>query len=512
MMAGRLSAQHIETNLFSLIAGTTSDLLVLVGEWVTVDDPTPDSPRITGMELKGTKHGQILASFQGSMFAMHISHPPGSTIAIWLDGKLSTLPFISEDESTLQDVKYLNTGVTSAVESHIPVGDHQLLVNVSSEQDLVTFDRIDIVFSQKNPAPTNYSIDASSVPAGDVADDTSNLLRYSTSGWKHESNPFFWNSTSTVTTTPGAWMQVSFVGTGVWVYGAIAPEGAVFRVEVIRKYGQETTRDVNIHNITRPDLEIPIYKAPLFTEPSLPHSNMYTYNITLISGTIQIDYIRVVGKIVPQDSEEVETTTPSTIENSPTSSFSNQEIIAITVGLFALALLVGVLAILFSRGYFKGRRFIRNKLGKGDQEKAIEPFYPDSVDSSLGRTRDTKGSPAHTDSNSHLGPPSLSAPSTNQLGTSYFSISISGESNAVTAATASRELSWLQRQGEPLEEEDQTLSLSHSDLAKVFGRAEELRLSGLNGERVGLEPNTEELEPALENLARQLASRQSSVG
>ncbi|KAG9053462.1 hypothetical protein FS842_008172 [Serendipita sp. 407] len=112
------------------------------------------------------------------------------------------------------------------------------------------------------------------------------------SGWKHESNPFFLNSTSTVTTTPGAWIQVSFVGTGVWVYGAIAPEGAVFRVEVIRKYGQETTRDVNIHNITRPGLEIPIYKAPLFTEPSLPHSNMYTYNITLISGTIQIDYIR----------------------------------------------------------------------------------------------------------------------------------------------------------------------------------------------------------------------------
>ncbi|KAG8837385.1 hypothetical protein FRB91_008134, partial [Serendipita sp. 411] len=64
MMAGRLFAQHIETNLSTLIAGTTSDLLVLVGEWVTVDDPTPNSPRITGMELKGTKHGQILASFQ----------------------------------------------------------------------------------------------------------------------------------------------------------------------------------------------------------------------------------------------------------------------------------------------------------------------------------------------------------------------------------------------------------------------------------------------------------------
>ncbi|KAG8790937.1 hypothetical protein FRC17_008832, partial [Serendipita sp. 399] len=141
--------------------GTTSDLLTIFGNWTVVEDPTPDYPRIPGMEMKGTRHGQFLAIFRGTMFSLHISHPPGSSVTIWLDGKLSTLPFVPEAESVIISLQPgLNSGLESmsVVENMITLGDHQLLVLISSNKDLVVFDRLDFWFPSDSPTPTNHSM------------------------------------------------------------------------------------------------------------------------------------------------------------------------------------------------------------------------------------------------------------------------------------------------------------------------------------------------------------------
>ncbi|KAG9053460.1 hypothetical protein FS842_008170 [Serendipita sp. 407] len=506
--AGRAVAQYSSSNTYSFLADMKLNFVFRAGEWETVHNPNRDSVRITGLETQGTKNGQMLFLFNAFMFSLHITHPPGSSVLIWIDGKLAKQPYIPETETVFQNISVVNSGVEgmSLMEGPLVSGDHQLLFNVStSGEDLVVFDRLDILASRNTSIPANYSIVATSVASTALIDDTSTLLEYSDSGWDHKQDPLFWGNTSSATRTPGAWVQISLVGTGLWVYGTIPVEGSVFSVEVVKKYGQETTRNVTTHNVMRPGLDVPLYQAPLFVESSLSYANMYKYNITLLSGSLNIDFIRVIGKLVPSDFDDFDTSGVVTSTESTRSPLDESAIIPI-VCIVPLIILGGVWVLLYRKGYLRRSKTFgasRTKTVEKDDDPVIEPFYFESSNGHSQLTRLTKGSSRRLSDSVPFGPPSSSM---SLIDSSYFTIPVSGAPTLITSAAAEATVLRL-RPSHPEEEGDQTLSLSHSDLARVFQRAEELRRNG------GNHGSTDSgLDPPLESLARRLASGEPVTG
>ncbi|KAG8823519.1 hypothetical protein FRC17_009299 [Serendipita sp. 399] len=456
------------------------------------------------------------------MFSLHISHPPGSSVTIWLDGKLSTLPFVPEAESaTNSSFSWVNSGLESmsVVENSVTLGDHQLFVHISSDQNLVVFDRIDFWFPSNYPTPTNHTIFASSVSAGATVDDTSDLVQYSHSGWEHGRDPFFWNETFSSTATTGASIQISFLGTGIWIYGAISVEGTVFSVETIRKYGREDIRNVTRHTIESQGIDVPIYKAPIFVDQNLPFSNMYTYNITLLAGKLQIDYVRVAGKVVPSDFDTVvETSVPITPYDSTPSSLDYKAVVISAACGTVFAFVLAIATLLFCKKYGGQISFSdsHGSQGQNGQKTRVEPFYPDCINESPSLSRKAKGKFTQDFSLLRSGSGPSNLPSSSTISISQWDDSLittsSSSSPTVTVAIASISGGQPSAVGEnSLQGElgEHGLSLSHADLARLFERAEELRLIASEGR--GLDRDGKELEPPLENLARQLATRSPSI-
>ncbi|KAG8808419.1 hypothetical protein FRC17_003962, partial [Serendipita sp. 399] len=462
------------------------------------------------------------------MMSLHISHPPNSSILVWLDGKPATLPWIAESESLFgrkpMDTSPFNTGIEGmlAMEGPLVDGDHQLVVKATAlGEDLVVFDRVELRYAQNTSVAENYSTMAHSVPPAALVEDTFDLLQYSDSGWQRHRDPFFWSNTSSVSNTPGSSVQISFVGTGIWLFGSIPVEGVAFHVETIKKYGQETTRNVTTYNITRPGLDIPLYQAALFAMPSLPYTNMYTFNVTLISGTLQIDFFRIVGKAVPLDFAEVVPSDPITPPT--TTPPSNQRIIIPVVCVAVFALVVGA-GVLLRRKYFSKRIWSfgasQTTLIQSSQEKAVDPFpHSKSTDQSLRSTerRPAKGFFMRTYPDStHPSTHSTLSALTSGIENSSFVVSSAIPTTGVAASSSSMEPFRLQGEDGGLrwedgEEESEPLSLSHSDLARVFRRAEQLRRNATENENAESD-GSPELEPALESLAAQLASRELLTG
>ncbi|KAG8848514.1 hypothetical protein FRB91_010747 [Serendipita sp. 411] len=515
-------AQFINATSFFFPAGLSSELLVEAGKWSPANSTNPY--RTGPMELRSTTKGQILLSFRAFRFSLRISRPPGSSILVWMDGKQSPFPFIPESEAIIP-IPASFTGLTtqiddmSAMEGNITLGDHQLLVDISASGAVpVVFDRVEIVVDAPPSRPDSYTSLASSLPAGATADDVSPLIEYSNSGWQHELNGLFWNNTVVTTSTPGAWAQITFVGTGIWLYGAISVEGFVFSVETIKKYGEEVARNATVYNVTRPDLDIPIYQAPLFTQPNLPYANAYTYKFTLLSGKLQLDFFRVLGSIVPSNFESIETTTAS----HPSDSNANKIVIPIITTIFG-AVLLGILCFLSGRRQFRKRRSGQSLSSQNEKKTmtlAVEPFYASNYPSSSSHSRSAKSAHAYSDASSASAPPPLPPPSTSYWDRSALtgsSTSTSRISNPTANVITLLDSDGGRRNDNGHDgdrrsgEENLAMSLSHSDLARVFRRAEELRMgnggSGGARESAGavLETNGE-LEPPLEALACQLAN------
>ncbi|KAG8814559.1 hypothetical protein FRC17_001076 [Serendipita sp. 399] len=183
-------------------------------------------------------------------------------------------------------------------------GDHQVVLDISaSEDDPVEISSLCVPVDAGPLA--DYTAEATH--PGVLMNENDTMVTYSDVGWRHEHDPFFVGKTFAVTSTPGAWVQLAFIGTGIWVYGGIPVEGTVFSLEVVKKYGREVTRSISIHNVTRSGLDIPLYQAPLLRETDLPYANAYIYKLTLISGTFLIDFFGVNGKAVSADIGDIHT-------------------------------------------------------------------------------------------------------------------------------------------------------------------------------------------------------------
>ncbi|KAG8797960.1 hypothetical protein FRC16_008291 [Serendipita sp. 398] len=355
------------------------------------------------------------------------------------------------------------------MEGEIDSADHQLLIDASSnsEEHPVIFDRIEMETpaATPSPLPMNYTTVATSVPAGETVDDASDSLSYSES--------------------------------------AIPLEGVVFSVEAIRKYGRETTREITTHNFTLPDLELPIYQAPLLAHPELTYANAYIYNITLISGIMQLDFIRIAGNLAPFDSDDVQTIDQATSsQNGP----DLKTIVIPSVAGAAFVLLAVGLATFLCKRHRKGRPPTFESdvcMVQGGEGGFVEPFYPVSIQSLIATSGSRTGKAGlHSiflDQPGPLSPPTGYLPSS--VGTESVALD---DGNSNNQDYSRQDLSQMGQENE-YEVEEGGLSLSHAELAKVFRRAEQLRLHNLHeGDRSG---GSEELDPPLEALARQLAIR-----
>ncbi|KAG8828959.1 hypothetical protein FRC18_009697 [Serendipita sp. 400] len=155
---------------------------------------------------------------------------------------------------------------------------------------------------------------------------------------------------------------------------------------------------------------------------------------------------------------------------------------------------------------------------------AVEPFYASNYPSSSSHSRSAKSAHAYSDASSASAPPPLPPPSTSYWDRSALtgsSTSTSRISNPMTNVITLLDSDGGRRNDNrndgdrPSGEENPAMSLSHSDLARVFRRAEELRLGngGSGGDRESADRALETnggLEPPLEALARQLANMEST--
>ncbi|KAG8814668.1 hypothetical protein FRC17_001011 [Serendipita sp. 399] len=472
-----------------------------VGKWVNVSVPVDSIG--PGIPLASTaKGGLIVLSFQGK-FSLILSRPAGSTISVWVDGKRSTTPFVPEKNSSIALTYGIRTGLPNMFvwDMKTEVNDHQLVVDITaSEDDPVIFD-IALV-STSGPTFDEWNEAASPSGVWTLTDTANEPVTYSNFGWQHTQQPFFVNETASVTSTPGAWVQLTFSGSGIWVLGSIPVEGTMFSVEVVKNYGREVTRNITTHNITRPGLDIPLYQTNLFVEKGLPYANAYSYNFTLISGTMMIDLMRVDGVPVPAGAGNIwtePTPPPSTTPNL-------RIIIPSALCALVLAVLVGLASFFLYKRYHL-RRPHRLGLGIGmlerKKEEIVQPFREAyKPPSNTNESRSTKGSnPQIHYSNSQQQHLSSRNTTTNSLDDSLASThpisSALGQSGF--ADSEFQESSIRLPLGDYGTEDGEPLSLSHADLAKVFRRAERLRLS----ENDSGESNA--LEPQLETLARQLA-------
>ncbi|KAG8823518.1 hypothetical protein FRC17_009298 [Serendipita sp. 399] len=345
----------------------------------------------------------------------------------------------------------------------VALGDHQLMVDISaSEENPVVFNMILIVdaIDSSHMWDQNPYTDILFTPHGVITDDTNESLVYSSFGWRNDRNWFSYEDTTSITTEPGAWMELAFSGRGIWIFGRIPVEGVVFRVEAVKKYGSESSRNVTIYDLTRTELDEPIYRVPLLADTNLAYAGAYIYNITLISGMLAIDFV----------------------------------------------------------GRYRARKVLHpgfgiDKLKEADKDMD-RPSHAILVQSShVGANGTTKGFQSRFNPATFRHPrPSSSHPITLSHGTSTLASSLSPvSSQSGFPDTESQNLSRLQP-AEYTTEDGEPLSLSHADLAKVFRRAEELRSRSLRENGAAAVTLEEELEPHLETLARQLAnSRQESA-
>ncbi|KAG8823520.1 hypothetical protein FRC17_009301 [Serendipita sp. 399] len=507
--------------------GGLPNMFSAVGEWNRFALPANVS---RPWSLASTAKGQFILFFRGSGFSLHISRPPSSSISAWLDGQRSMTPFIPESESEFSD---MNSGLANmfALDVNTKWGNHELLVDISATEDNpVIFDRVEVLGSYS--PEIDYSME-DDVPSTFV-DNDNDLVTYSggSNTWKHQHDPFFVISTASVTSTPGAWVQIALTGTGIRVYGAIPVEGTVFSVELVTKYGSEYIRNVTTRTITRPGGEVPIYRTILFAERGLAYANAYAYKLILISGTLMVDFIdrgkkaesnvgvimvRVDGIAVPADVGDTRTIASVPLYDS----FGpNPGVILLSV--------TGVLVFLlpFGVAYCLCKRYRLRRPGSGPglghrprfgisvekierkQEDVVQPFHV-HAGSTLPLPSTSEGSTIKGPFLRILlrQPPSSSSSPSLLHQTSYLhsDSALTGSASSSAALSQSTDLQepYESRLGDHYELEDgEPMSLSHADLARVFRRAEQLRFlddDARNGDG--------ELEPQLEALARQLASR-----
>lgn len=351
--------------------------------------------------------------------------------------------------------------------------------------------------------PSTFGQSALDVPVGNVIDDQSPMLRYSP-GWS-QTPPVFsetlaWNQTSTSTVNKGSWVEITFAGTGIWFFGSTGLWDVHLDIAMTEYTASGIHTRHSEHVIQRDrSAERQLFQAPLFNETNLAWTMARTYRITLISGFIALDYIRLQGNAI--DPPQIDSVFRSSTRNLTP---------FIVGGSCALGVvLLSILVYLF----FRIRRRRRNNLvGKevGPRAPTRESFYaghPLTAPCDLQNKKRAQQS-EHSlwvtfDGIDSQTQGSMHTPTYSSTENSAF-ISrgqASEETYPRTSDSPQSSARILEDATTTTTTEGQALQLSHEDLARVFQRAKELKsMSSL-----GKLPASNESDGPLERLARSLA-------
>lgn len=393
----------------------------------------------------------------------------------------------------------------------LPLDDHQLFLSVPTSPQKPIQVELSVDASQPDPRPAFYGVTATQLPLGDIIDDASPQLLYSSDvGWDHRTSGVLgWGGTHSTTYESGSWFQVTFAGSAIWICGDIGVYDAHLNVTVTEYIGNTTSIRSYEHYISRNGRPYPLYRAPWFNETSLPWSLARTYKFTLLSGVMSIDYIRVQGAILDPPTSRPDSSSPY-----PNRSLLTAWIIVPFVGL----LLFGLLLYFLYRK--KKRKPTRRRIGtevKESEAPLRHSFRLEDIDKLERIPRDAKeplqptptwnlrhsseslatsASQEPSSSRSPFGDNNRDANLPGGLGTP-IQLRLNNPFEDLVASQAPT--SHLDFEGGPV-----VVELSHEDLAQVFERARELRVQVSRGS-LRLDPGSGEKLDQREILARRLA-------
>ncbi|CCA74688.1 hypothetical protein PIIN_08639 [Serendipita indica DSM 11827] len=100
----------------------------------------------------------------------------------------------------------------------LPLDDHQLFLSVPTSPQKPIQVELSVDASQPDPRPAFYGVTATQLPLGDIIDDASPQLLYSSDvGWDHRTSGVLgWGGTHSTTYESGSWFQVTFAGSAIW--------------------------------------------------------------------------------------------------------------------------------------------------------------------------------------------------------------------------------------------------------------------------------------------------------
>ncbi|KAG8752092.1 hypothetical protein FRC14_007348 [Serendipita sp. 396] len=483
-----------------------------------------------------TKNGTLIIMANAYEFFLNWAHPNNTkiTYGVTMDGH-GINPF--RDTSSILGTNEVNGTIWNTLQVGIrdKPGDHQLQFWVANPGGVI-FTNFNVSFAGKSALPLEYGRSATVIPIDAVAvDSSSTLLNFSPEGWHHMGDCAFCDQrTLANSSTLGSWVQFTISAKSYpsfWIYGVKAKGHSLANLRVTGyKDGSmiyDGSRDVVVGGFDNgEDSQGLVYQDRLASEERLNEADFYRVNMTLIKGTLGIDFIRSTNELLPYDTPLIPT--PSSIPTQSNDSKQLQIILLSTLLPSGVALLL-LGAWLVWRYHFSATAK-KNKKGMPvyigtmmKERKEIEPYVVSPSDPSRSSSSTMAVSPldekrgiqyGHSpttirfDQSSDLRPHRDSP--TSSFGHS-FSSRLSGEPGTgvntldVPQSTISSSLLFsnttISRDGE----EEPPMALSHEDLARVFDRVTELKaVQGQDqSERAAVLARRQP--EALETLARQIA-------
>lgn len=295
--------------LFNLVQGDTNTTPLRSGtDNFHVSGDGYNSTRLSS-ELSGptlSTSAWLYVFFRGSKLSLGLSYRAQSLPtewSFWMDGHdfnltTSSVPSGDSAGSTLT-ARYLIKIQSSAANQST---DHQLVAYIPATKDRPLQIEPGVDNNAQDTIPATFGMSAKDVQADNAIDNTSPSLIYS-SGWSHSTGSFWdllcWNETSSKTNEAGAWVETTFAGTDIWFFGYIGIDGVHLNVS-ITEYTGDQKRAWSKEHFIKGDagMKVPLVQSPLFNETNIPANLARTYRITVISGSIALDFVRFQGTVV----------------------------------------------------------------------------------------------------------------------------------------------------------------------------------------------------------------------
>ncbi|CAG7848216.1 SubName: Full=Uncharacterized protein {ECO:0000313/EMBL:CCA74694.1} [Serendipita indica DSM 11827] len=260
------------------------------GSWSNVSSTETG---VNGLVATSTAWACIL--FRGSSLYITTSYYNVTSIRWWLDGYL--INQFSAQTSNSTTITPLDPLQARFILDFYPISDtadHQFTFRAEATPERPVL--IEFGSNSSDWHAASFGMDASELANATAnADDSSAFLYYS-SGWIHANtvDQLSWNSTNSVTTSKGSWVEVKFSAETIWFFGETGLYDARLNVTITDESGQIVRSNEHLSNgdVRR---YIPLVQSPIFSETGLSSKRTYRCRVTLLTGRLALDYIRLSG-------------------------------------------------------------------------------------------------------------------------------------------------------------------------------------------------------------------------